>query len=77
MNQKQGSNIMALTSFNRETVEQFTRDFESLFDAGDAEAMASFYAEDTKLIAEDSRAHCHRAVLADRVRRGSGGESQP
>ena len=53
MNQKQGSNIMALTSFNRETVEQFTRDFESLFDAGDAEAMASFYAEDAKLIAED------------------------
>jgi uncharacterized protein (TIGR02246 family) len=54
MSQKQGSNIMALMSFDRETVEQFTRNFESLFDAGDAESMASFYAEDAKLMAEDT-----------------------
>jgi len=45
---------MSLSAFDKKEVEQFTRDFESLFYAGDAATMASFYAEDAKLMAEDT-----------------------
>jgi uncharacterized protein (TIGR02246 family) len=45
---------MSLTSLERPSVEQFIREFESLFDAGDAAGMASFYAEDAKLLAENA-----------------------
>jgi uncharacterized protein (TIGR02246 family) len=45
---------MSLTSLEQQTVEQFTREFESLFNAGDAAGMASFYAEDAKLLAENA-----------------------
>jgi|ERR1700728_3499045 uncharacterized protein (TIGR02246 family) len=44
---------MSLRAFEKQEVEQFTRDFESLFYAGDATTMASFYADDAKLMAED------------------------
>ena len=44
---------MSLRAFEKHEVEQFTRDFESLFYAGDATTMASFYADDAKLMAED------------------------
>ena len=45
---------MSLRAFEKQEVEQFSRDFESLFYAGDAAAMASFYANDAKLMAEDT-----------------------
>src|SRR5690349_20082253 len=45
---------MPLTTFGEQEVEQFTRDFESLFYAGDAAAMASFYADDARLLAQDT-----------------------
>jgi uncharacterized protein (TIGR02246 family) len=44
---------MSLKAFEKQEVEQFTRNFESLFYAGDAATMASFYADDAKLMAED------------------------
>src|SRR5437016_6021810 len=47
---------MSLASLEHEEVEQFTREFEALFNAGDAAGMASYYAEDARLLAE-------RAVL--------------
>ena len=43
---------MSLASLEHEEVEQFTREFETLFNAGDAAGMASFYAEDARLLAE-------------------------
>jgi ketosteroid isomerase-like protein len=45
---------MSLVSLEQHAVEQFTREFEALFDAGDAAGMASFYAEDAKLLAENA-----------------------
>jgi len=43
---------MSLASLEFEEVEQFTRAFEALFNAGDAAGMASYYAEDARLLAE-------------------------
>jgi uncharacterized protein (TIGR02246 family) len=43
---------MSLASLGQEEVEQFTRRFETLFNAGDAAGMAAFYAEDARLLAE-------------------------
>src|SRR2546421_12731111 len=43
---------MSLASLEHEEVEQFTREFEALFNAGDAAGMAAFYAEDARLLAE-------------------------
>jgi ketosteroid isomerase-like protein len=51
---------MSLASLEFEDVEQFTRAFEALFNAGDAAGMASYYAEDAKLLAE------HATLLRDR-----------
>jgi len=45
---------MSLASLEHQAVEQFTREFEALFNAGDAAGMASFYAEDAKLLAENA-----------------------
>ena len=45
---------MSLPVFEKQEVEQFIRDFQSLFYAGDAPTMASFYANDAKLMAEDT-----------------------
>ena len=42
---------MSLASLEHGEVEQFTREFEALFNAGDAASMASFYAEDARLLA--------------------------
>jgi ketosteroid isomerase-like protein len=36
--------VTSLASLEHEEVEQFTREFEALFNAGDAAGMASFYA---------------------------------
>ena len=43
---------MSLSSLEHDEVERFTREFEALFNAGDAAGMSSFYAEDAKLLAE-------------------------
>ena len=43
---------MPLASLDEQAAQQFTRDFESLFNTGDAAGMAAFYAEDAKLLAE-------------------------
>ena len=43
---------MSLASLERDDFEQFTHEFEALFNAGDAAGMASFYTEDAKLLAE-------------------------
>jgi uncharacterized protein (TIGR02246 family) len=44
--------MMSLASLGQEEVEQFTRQFEALFNAGDAAGMAAFCAEDARLLAE-------------------------
>jgi ketosteroid isomerase-like protein len=46
---------MSLASLEHEEVEQFTHEFETLFNAGDAAGMASYYAEDARLLAEHAR----------------------
>jgi ketosteroid isomerase-like protein len=43
---------MSLASLEHDEVEQFTREFETLFNVGDAAGMAAFYAEDARLLAE-------------------------
>jgi uncharacterized protein (TIGR02246 family) len=43
---------MSLASLEHHEVEQFTREFEALFNAGDAAGMASYYAEDARLLPE-------------------------
>jgi ketosteroid isomerase-like protein len=43
---------MQLTSFNKESVESFTREFEQLFDANDAAAMTARYTEDGQIATE-------------------------
>ena len=59
---------MSLASLEFEDVEQFTREFEALFNAGDAAGMASYYAEDARLLAE------HADLFAAAARSsGSGG----
>jgi uncharacterized protein (TIGR02246 family) len=68
---------LSLSTFEKRDVEEFTRRFESLFYAGDAAAMASFYTRDARLMAEDTdpiqgreaierfwRATCDRAKAA-------------
>jgi uncharacterized protein (TIGR02246 family) len=43
---------LPLASLDEQAAQQFTRDFESLFNTGDAAGMAAFYAEDARLLAE-------------------------
>lgn len=45
---------MSLASLDKQTVERFTRDFETLFNAGDAAGLAAFYAEGARLLAENA-----------------------
>jgi uncharacterized protein (TIGR02246 family) len=45
---------MSLASLEHQAVKRFTREFEALFDAGDAAGMASYYAEDARLLAENA-----------------------
>jgi uncharacterized protein (TIGR02246 family) len=54
---------MSLESLDKQAVEQFTRDFESLFNAGDAAGMAAFYAQDAKLLAESTELIQGRAAI--------------
>jgi len=54
---------MSLASLDRPAVEQFTRDFEALFTAGDAPGMAAFYAQDARLLAENTELIEGRAAI--------------
>jgi ketosteroid isomerase-like protein len=54
---------MSLASLDKEAVEQFTRHFETLFDVGDAVGMAAFYAEDARLLAENTELIRGRAAI--------------
>jgi uncharacterized protein (TIGR02246 family) len=54
---------MSLASLDMRVVAQFTRDFESLFNDGDAAGMAAFYAADAKLLAENAPLIRGRAAI--------------
>ena len=54
---------MALTAFGARELEQFTREFELLFDAAEAEAMTSYYAADARLMAEGMQPIQGRAAI--------------
>ena len=56
---------MSLASLDKQATQQFTRDFESLFHAGDAAGMAAFYAEEAKLLAEDTELIRGRAAIEE------------
>ena len=56
---------MSLAAFSHADVEQFTREFEAQFDAGDAAGMAACYAADAKLLAEDTEPVRGRAAIAE------------
>lgn len=45
---------MSLATLDRQAVERFTRDFEALFNAGDAAGMAAYYAPGARLLAENA-----------------------
>jgi ketosteroid isomerase-like protein len=47
-----GAAAVSLAAFNSGELEQFIRVFEELFDAGDPEAMTSYYARDARLMGE-------------------------
>jgi hypothetical protein len=68
---------MALTAFDARELEKFTREFEELFGAGEAEAMTSYYAGEARLMAEgmepDPGPRGDRAILARGHRAGRGG----
>ena len=72
---------MSLASLEQQAVEQFTREFESLFNAGDAAGMASFYAEDAKLLAENAELVRGRGAIElfwrEAINRAPGGERRP
>ena len=54
---------MSLAAFNIEELEQFTRVFEELFDAGDPEGMTSYYTGDARLMAEGMEPIQGRAAI--------------
>jgi uncharacterized protein (TIGR02246 family) len=54
---------MSLASLDRQAVEEFTRHFEELFNAGDAPGMAAFYAQDARLLAENTELIRGRAAI--------------
>jgi ketosteroid isomerase-like protein len=45
---------MSLATLDKQAVERFTRDFEALFNAGDAAGMAAYYAPGARLLAENA-----------------------
>jgi hypothetical protein len=64
---------MSLTSLEQQAVEQFTREFEALFDAG----MASFYAEDVKLLRRTPSWSAAAARSSNSGRKPSAGPGWP
>jgi ketosteroid isomerase-like protein len=49
---QESKQTVQLTSFNKESVEIFTREFEQLFDANDAAAMTACYTKDGQIAAD-------------------------
>ena len=64
---------MPLATFAKADVEQFTRDFEALFNAGDATGMAAWYTQDAHLLAEDTDMVRGRAAIEEFWRGASQG----
>jgi uncharacterized protein (TIGR02246 family) len=54
---------MSLASLDMQAVAQFTRDFETLFNDGDAGGMAACYTEDARLLAENAPLIRGRAAI--------------
>ena len=54
---------MSLASLDQQSVEQFTRHFETLFNIGDAAGMAACYAQDARLLAENIELIRGRAAI--------------
>jgi ketosteroid isomerase-like protein len=54
---------MSLATLDKQAVERFTREFESLFDAGDAAGMAAYYALGARLLAENAPLVTGRAAI--------------
>jgi ketosteroid isomerase-like protein len=64
---------MPLATFAKADVEQFTREFEALFNAGDAPGMAAWYTPDAHLLAEDNDLVRGRAAIEEFWRSASQG----
>jgi uncharacterized protein (TIGR02246 family) len=54
---------MSLASLDAQAAEQFTRDFEALFNNGDASGMAACYTADARLLAENAPLISGRAAI--------------
>ena len=54
---------MSLATFDTDTLRDFTHKFEELFYAGDAAAMASYYADDGQIMADGMRPIRGRAAI--------------
>lgn len=54
---------MSLATLDLTAMEQFTREFEALFNDGDASGMAACYAEDARLLAENAPLISGRATI--------------
>ena len=56
---------MSAASLDKQAVEQFTRQFESLFNNADAAGMAACYTEDARLLAENTELIKGRATIEE------------
>jgi ketosteroid isomerase-like protein len=56
---------VTLTAFSPEQLQQFTREFEELFDVGDPASMTSYYSEDAKLMADGMQPIEGRAAIME------------
>ena len=56
---------MSLATLDKQEVEQFIRDFEALFNDGDAAGMAAYYAPGARLLAENVPLISGRAVIEE------------
>jgi ketosteroid isomerase-like protein len=54
---------MSMATLDLPAMEQFTREFEALFNDGDASGMAACYAEDARLLAENAPLISGRATI--------------
>jgi uncharacterized protein (TIGR02246 family) len=63
--QRQEGSPMALATFDRQEVDRFTREFEELFNRGDAATMTSFYTQHAMILAPDSEAVRGRRAIEE------------
>lgn len=64
---------MGLTALDHDAVERFLREWERLFDRGDARTMAAYYTEDATLIATQTETLVGRAAIEEFFRVSSDG----